>query len=386
MNALRWAGAIALACSAVGAGATEGGLGSATADAKRLGNDSTLVVHAAEIITAEQAKAIHAAAPKSVANLRTLSGAWFNAQQAGHGFSINFDANGTVAAAWYVFSGGQQVWLVGAGTFDQATNSVTMNMIRPLNGQFPPAFQSSQVTNQSWGTLNLRVNGCDSITATWDALVSGFSDSSLALTPVLRSGGDCGYTGSTGGGGNVTLVFENSLVYDVDVTIRAGDVVRVPARSTQSVARSGLSNLTATTTIRAFFANGSPVGEITNTSFAPIANPSGTITFDIDNQVGTQLIFAPFITNNGNATLLFGVNEGLQSQFRCNCTASPGLQNAAIGYYRYFSNSNVRGYNASRGYGIGQYVYWGTDPNGATQNFTIEAGSGLALLTTSLTP
>ena len=51
-----------------------------------------------------------------------------------------------------------------------------------------------------------------------------------------------------------------------------------------------------------------------------------------------------------------GVNVGLQSENKCNCTVS-AKSLVAIGYYKFFSNTNVRAYNATTNY-TGPFIFW----------------------------
>src|SRR5690606_28561496 len=91
-------------------------------------------------------------------------------------------------------------------------------------------------------------------------------------------------------------------------------------------------------------------------------------------------IFRPTIVNSTATTLLMGVNEGLQSQNRCNCTVAAGSSGTSIGYYRLFSNSNVRAYNNGSGY-TGGYIYWenfASSVDGSTGDVTLRATSSPA--------
>jgi hypothetical protein len=124
---------------------------------------------------------------------------------------------------------------------------------------------------------------------------------------------------------------------------------------------------------------GAPVGEDMSGSFNVINSPAGTITFTIDNVVGTQPYFAPLVTNFGNSQLLMVVNAGLASEKRCNCFVYPGSSSTYFGYYKLYSNSNVRAFRNGSGY-TGTYVYW--------DNFasSVASGSGALNLSTSISP
>lgn len=88
-----------------------------------------------------------------------------------------------------------------------------------------------------------------------------------------------------------------------------------------------------------------------------IVNPPGRQELTVDNIVADQSYFVPFITNGTGTGLLMEVNGGLQSQNRCNCVVAANTNNVAIGYYRLFSNSNVRAYRSGSNY-TGQYRFF----------------------------
>ena len=88
-----------------------------------------------------------------------------------------------------------------------------------------------------------------------------------------------------------------------------------------------------------------------------ISNPSGSYTFTITNQIGTQQYFAPYVTNSTGGGLLMEVNGGLAAQSRCNCVVPTHGSNVAFGYYKLVSGSNVRGYQEGSGY-TGTYTFF----------------------------
>jgi hypothetical protein len=113
--------------------------------------------------------------------------------------------------------------------------------------------------------------------------------------------------------------------------------------------------------------------------FNPFSNPTGTITYNVDATVGSQAYFSPGISNNTSTRLLMGVNMGLQSENRCNCVIPIGSQRVHIGYYKLFTNTNVRAYRDGSSY-TGGYTYW--------ENFysSVESTSGDVTLNATLNP
>lgn len=115
--------------------------------------------------------------------------------------------------------------------------------------------------------------------------------------------------------------------------------------------------------------------------YNPITNPTGTIRFTIDNVIGNQSCFAPVLTNNTGTGLLVGVNMGLQSAKRTGKYAPARTPSDQFGYFRYFTNSNVRAYKNGSNY-TGSYIYWT-----AGNQFTLSArGSGRINLTANTAP
>ena len=115
-------------------------------------------------------------------------------------------------------------------------------------------------------------------------------------------------------------------------------------------------------------------------SYDPISNPAGTYTVKVNNLIGNQPYFAPLVTNNTTAGVLMDVNAGLAAENKCFCDAPAGSSNVAFGYYRLYTNSNVRVYRSGSNYS-GPYEFWGNDstvaPNG---NFDSSVASDTGIL------
>ncbi len=77
---------------------------------------------------------------------------------------------------------------------------------------------------------------------------------------------------------------------------------------------------------------------------------------------------------------------GLTAENRCNCTAPAHSTNVQFGYYRYFSNSNVRAYLPASNYS-GSYIFFGQDPSNTSAAITgVDSVSGLVQLTITQAP
>lgn len=160
----------------------------------------------------------------------------------------------------------------------------------------------------------------------------------------------------------VTLTITNKLSRAINIKVNGLTVGSVPANETRDHEMRA-SSIDFSWDLQRHDLGGRMLGDTMGGSFRHIANASGKYTFTIDNRVGDASYFNPWISNNSSNTLWVEANGGLNDQNRCNCTASPGAQRVSFGYYKLFSNSNVRGYRNSAY--TGAYSYWGTDTNGS---------------------
>lgn len=163
---------------------------------------------------------------------------------------------------------------------------------------------------------------------------------------------------------DTTIEVTNRLGYRVNLTVNGSVVGSVPAGQTASRNLGALRVLDLSYELVRPTLSGRPLGDPISGFFQPVQNPSGTVRFRIDNRFGNSntAYFQPLISNDTNVPLLMEVNGGLSSQNRCNCTAPAFQQNTHFGYYRMFSNSNVRAYRSGSGY-TGRYIFWGADPS-----------------------
>ena len=180
----------------------------------------------------------------------------------------------------------------------------------------------------------------------------------------------------------LTLTITNKLSRPINIKVNGSTVGSVPANETRDHEMRA-SSIDFSWDLQRVELGGRPLGDTMGGSFAHIANASGNYSFTIDNRVGDSSYFNPWISNNGSNTLWMEANGGLNSQNRCNCSASPGAQRVSFGYYKLFSNSNVRGFRNSAY--TGAYSYWGTDTNGSVGGRRIqdiaESGTGITRLT-----
>jgi len=178
-----------------------------------------------------------------------------------------------------------------------------------------------------------------------------------SYTVTASAGGQTGAASATVARPQLALSLNNRLLGDVVVTYNGMQTV-VGGQQTVTVVLDPPSSLDVSwSLIRPTLSNGTSVGDPMSGSFATLPNPTGATSIEIDADVGGTLYFAPLVSNESSQALLLGVNMGLQSEKRCNCTAPANTQRVYFGYYRLFSNSNVRGYRTGSAY-TGPYVFW----------------------------
>jgi hypothetical protein len=181
---------------------------------------------------------------------------------------------------------------------------------------------------------------------------------------------------------SVTLLVTNQLVDAVAITVNGTPVGTVPASSTAQTAFLVTGGMVVSyDLIRPLTSSGTSMGEQISGVFPTVQNASGTYTITVNNVLGTQQYFSPLISNSGAYPILMVANWGLAAENRCNCTVPSGGSNVNIGYYRLFSNSEVRGYGTISGYGVGTYSYW----NYTGFSSLVQSGSGVVLLTNTAT-
>lgn len=139
------------------------------------------------------------AASPSIALGGYLSGSWYNPDQSGHGFELEFtnqvDAGGgkpIAVAYWYVYTpdGSGQSWIFAVGAYDPTGSSVTLPATMLSGARFPPNFNSADVRETTgagqWGTLTFAFTDCNNGTASWHSDVPGYNAANDTPLPIVR--------------------------------------------------------------------------------------------------------------------------------------------------------------------------------------------------------
>jgi hypothetical protein len=115
-----------------------------------------------------------------------MSGNWYDPEQSGQGFQLEFtDQADTAIAIWFTFApdgSGQQNWIYAQGPYDRTLHTVSLSAVLETGARFPPAFQSSDVTQTFWGTLTFTLTDCDHGTASWDSILPQYGMGSMPIT------------------------------------------------------------------------------------------------------------------------------------------------------------------------------------------------------------
>ncbi|HEX3124733.1 MAG TPA: plastocyanin/azurin family copper-binding protein [Rhodanobacteraceae bacterium] len=107
-----------------------------------------------------------------------LSGNWSDptANQAGHGFQFEILPNNSMLAIWFVFTpdGSGQTWLFAQGTYDPASDTVTLPTYLSLGAKFPPNFTHADDIVTQWGTMTFKFTDCNNGTMNWNSTTAGY--------------------------------------------------------------------------------------------------------------------------------------------------------------------------------------------------------------------
>lgn len=120
-----------------------------------------------------------------------FSGAWYNANQSGHGFLVEVLPNNVMLVVWFVYSpdGTRQNWILAQGSYDPASSTVTLPAYLFENGRFPPNFNPATVTSTAWGSLTLSFADCSTGTASWAPTMAGYTSGSMGITRLASIAG-----------------------------------------------------------------------------------------------------------------------------------------------------------------------------------------------------
>lgn len=117
------------------------------------------------------------------------SGVWYNPEQDGHGLNINVLDDQRMVIFWYTYdNNGNQLWLVGSGSFEN--DVATLDVVSTRDALFPPNFDADDVERADWGTFEISFEGCDQAQFQWNPNAgTGFTAGSMPMTRLARNAG-----------------------------------------------------------------------------------------------------------------------------------------------------------------------------------------------------
>ena len=120
-----------------------------------------------------------------------LSGSWYDPSQSGHGFLIQVVQGNVFLAYWFVYTpdGTAQSWLLGAGSYDPTSNTVTVEAAQDTGAKFPPNFNTSDIKQTDWGSLTFTFTDCSNGTVSWVSKIPAYGSGSLPITKLAGVGG-----------------------------------------------------------------------------------------------------------------------------------------------------------------------------------------------------
>lgn len=112
-----------------------------------------------------------------------MSGNWYNPEQAGQGFQLEFTNQGQAIAIWFTYSpdGNGQQWIYAQGPYNNTRHSLYLTGVLDTGAHFPPAFRSSDVQQAYWGSLTFNLTDCNHGTMSWFAEMPGYGSGSMPI-------------------------------------------------------------------------------------------------------------------------------------------------------------------------------------------------------------
>jgi hypothetical protein len=119
-----------------------------------------------------------AANPASMTIRPGISGNWDDPTvgQEGHGFQFEILPGNVIVVIWFVFTpdGTGQTWLYSQGSYNPASNTVTLPTYVSVGPKFPPNYKVSDRHLTQWGSLTFTFTDCNRGTASWTSTAAGY--------------------------------------------------------------------------------------------------------------------------------------------------------------------------------------------------------------------
>ena len=109
-----------------------------------------------------------------------LSASWYDPSHNGEGWYLEYLGNNRFVMYWFTYnSTGKQQWLLSVGTID-AQNVINFDRVTITNGtSFGDAFNANDVNRLTWGSMQMTINDCQSITVDYNSDFSEYGQGQL---------------------------------------------------------------------------------------------------------------------------------------------------------------------------------------------------------------
>jgi hypothetical protein len=115
-----------------------------------------------------------------------ISGAWYDPTHDGEGWFLEYLGNNNVLMYWFSYDNlGNQKWMLDVGTID-ANNLITFANMSQKNGTFfGDNFNSGNVNNVDWGTMQMQINDCNSLSVSYDSIIGIYGQGALNASKIV---------------------------------------------------------------------------------------------------------------------------------------------------------------------------------------------------------
>lgn len=101
--------------------------------------------------------------PEASETMRNITGTWFDPEHNGEGFIVQALSKTEATLHWFTYTAtGDQAWLVGKGQIEGDTYSFPDMQITSMVSSGDDS-KTTQVSRQTWGSVNLTVNSCQQL-------------------------------------------------------------------------------------------------------------------------------------------------------------------------------------------------------------------------------
>ena len=115
-----------------------------------------------------------------------ISGAWYDPTHDGEGWFLEYLGNNNVLMYWFSYDDqGNQKWMLDVGTID-ANNLITFANMSQKNGTFfGDNFNPVNVNNVDWGTMQMQINDCNSLSVSYDSIIGIYGQGALNASKIV---------------------------------------------------------------------------------------------------------------------------------------------------------------------------------------------------------